>query len=36
MAVDIFSLHETWDIDVDVAKDRETRLDTSNHELNIT
>ena len=32
----IYSLHETGDISVDVAKDHETRLDTSSHELDIT
>ena len=32
----IYSLHETGDINVDVAKDHETRLDTSSHELGIT
>ena len=32
----IYSLHETGDINVDVAKDHETRLDTSSHESDIT
>ena len=29
----LYSLHETEDINVDIAKDGETRFDTSNHEL---